>query len=69
MELQRSTKSLKKFGKKKKDPLESLKLEVAEELGLLDKVRKYGWSGLSASESGRIGGIMTRILRERKNNT
>ncbi|MBZ4686739.1 MAG: hypothetical protein PWQ96_1034 [Clostridia bacterium] len=69
MELQRSTKSLKKFGKKKKDPLESLKLEVAEELGLLDKVRKYGWSGLSASESGRIGGIMTRTLRERKNNT
>jgi len=69
VELQRSTKSLKKFGKKKKDPLESLKLEVAEELGLLDKVRKYGWSGLSASESGRIGGIMTRILRERKNNT
>jgi hypothetical protein len=69
VELQRSTKSLKKFGKKKKDPLESLKLEVAEELGLLDKVRKYGWSGLSASESGRIGGIMTRTLRERKNNT
>ena len=37
-------------------PEESLKLEVAEELGLLDKVVEHGWKSLSAKETGRIGG-------------
>lgn len=37
-----------------------LKYEIAEELGLLDKVREGGWKSLSAKESGRIGGIMAR---------
>ncbi|MHB8170899.1 MAG: small, acid-soluble spore protein, alpha/beta type [Thermincolia bacterium] len=44
-------------------PMNLLKLEVAEELGLMDKVKKVGWAGLTASETGRIGGIMTRKLR------
>lgn len=39
---------------------EQIKYEIAEELGLRDKVDKYGWSGLSAEETGRIGGIMTK---------
>lgn len=39
---------------------EQIKYEIAEELGLKDKVDKYGWSGLSAEETGRIGGIMTK---------
>ncbi|MGB9867648.1 MAG: small, acid-soluble spore protein, alpha/beta type [Bacillota bacterium] len=42
---------------------EELKLEVAEELGLLEKVKRLGWSGLSAAESGRIGGVITHKLR------
>ena len=33
---------------------DKLKYEIAEELGLLDKVREKGWKGLSAKESGRI---------------
>jgi len=45
---------------------ERVKFEIAEELGLGDKVRKYGWSGLTSSETGRIGGIMTRRNRERR---
>lgn len=44
-------------------PMNLLKLEVAEELGLMDKIKKVGWAGLTASETGRIGGIMTRKLR------
>lgn len=41
-----------------------LKMEVAEELGLLEKVRRLGWGGLSARESGKVGGVMTRRLKE-----
>jgi len=35
-----------------------LKYEIAEELGLLEKVRDSGWKSLTAKESGRIGGLM-----------
>jgi hypothetical protein len=35
-----------------------LKYEIAEELGLMDKVRAGGWKNLNARESGRIGGIL-----------
>lgn len=37
-----------------------LKYEVAEELGLLDKVKKYGWKSLTAKETGKIGGLITK---------
>lgn len=37
---------------------EKRKYEIARELGLLDKVRSVGWAGLSAKETGRIGGLM-----------
>ena len=37
-----------------------MKLEIAEELGLLDKVNSGGWKSLTAKESGRIGGILAR---------
>ncbi|MGK0467917.1 small, acid-soluble spore protein, alpha/beta type [Clostridium sp.] len=39
---------------------ETLKYEIAEELGLTDKIQDYGWSGLTAEETGRIGGLMTK---------
>jgi len=42
----------------KKD--DSLKYEIANELGLSEKVVKLGWKGLSAKETGRIGGMMTK---------
>ncbi len=45
----------------------AMKYEIAEELGLLEKVERYGWKGLTSRESGRIGGIMgTRKTAERK---
>lgn len=43
-----------------------LKYEIAEELGLLDKIEDIGWGGLTAKESGRIGGIMTSRKKKRK---
>lgn len=42
----------------------ALKYEIAEELGLLDKVEQVGWKGLTAKESGRIGGIMGKKKKE-----
>lgn len=45
---------------------EQLKYEIAEELGVLDKVLERGWKSLSAKETGRIGGLMTKRRREEK---
>ena len=41
-----------------------MKYEIAEELGLLDKVNDTGWKSLTAKESGRIGGILARRKKE-----
>ncbi len=49
-------------------PEEKLKYEIAEELGYLDKVMATGWKSLTAKESGRIGGLMTKRRREMKKN-
>ena len=43
---------------------EKIKYEIAEELGLKDKVEALGGGGLSAEETGRIGGIMTKRKKE-----
>lgn len=43
---------------------ERLKYEIAEELGLLDKVLEGGWKGLSSKETGRIGGIISKKRKE-----
>lgn len=43
-----------------------MKYEIAEELGLMEKVKKTGWGGLTAKETGRIGGIMTARKKEKK---
>ncbi|MDT8716533.1 small, acid-soluble spore protein, alpha/beta type [Clostridium sp. 19966] len=39
---------------------EKIKYEIAEELGLADKVKADGWGALTSEESGRIGGIMNK---------
>lgn len=43
---------------------EKIKYEIAEELGLMDKVNSMGWKGLTAKETGRIGGLMTKRKKE-----
>jgi hypothetical protein len=48
--------------KKKKElrPEDIMKYEIANELGLGEKLLQVGWGGLTAEETGRIGGIITR---------
>lgn len=41
------------------------KYRAAEAAGLLDRVLEVGWAGLSAKESGRIGGILAHMDREK----
>lgn len=57
--------------KRKKNNLEELKgtmkYEIAKELGLLDKIKRFGWGGLTAEESGRIGGYITHRKRKERN--
>lgn len=55
-----------KFNKttRKDSYIEMLKMEIAEELGLLDKIYSEGWGGLSATESGRIGGKLAAALKK-----
>jgi len=46
---------------------ERQKYEAAREAGLMDKLMQVGWAGLSAAESGRIGGKMgARRRKQRK---
>ena len=42
----------------KMEGAERMKYEIAEEMGLLDKVLRDGWRSLSAKETGKIGGMM-----------
>ena len=56
-ESERSRKS-----KMKRRPLswDEAKIEIAKEIGLWEKVEQEGWAGLTASESGRLGGILSK---------
>lgn len=43
---------------------QKMKYEIAQELGVLDQVLENGWKSLSAKETGRIGGLMTRRRKQ-----
>lgn len=61
-------------GKKRKKELTeaekqdlAMKMEIAAELGLSDKVAALGWKGLTSRETGQIGGLMgQRKIEARK---
>lgn len=40
---------------------ERAKYRAAKEAGLLERVLEVGWAGLTAKESGRIGGMLAHI--------
>lgn len=42
---------------------ERQKYEIAMELGLTEKLKEVGWAGLSAKDSGRVGGRMNGARR------
>ena len=46
---------------------QKLKYEIAQELGVLDKILESGWKSLSAKETGRIGGLLASKQKEEKN--
>lgn len=43
---------------------ERIKYEIAEELGLLEKVLSEDWKSLTSKEAGKIGGVMTAKKRK-----
>lgn len=43
-----------------------MKCEIAQELGLWEKIEAGGWKNLTSKESGRIGGIMGKRKRDAK---
>ncbi|HIU74311.1 MAG TPA: small, acid-soluble spore protein, alpha/beta type [Candidatus Pelethocola excrementipullorum] len=59
-----SNKKDKKIDLNNLTPEEVMKYEIAGELGLLDKVLDNGWKTLTAKETGRIGGLVTKRKRE-----
>ena len=48
------------------EPEEKIKYEVAEELGLLDRVLSQGWKSLTSKETGRIGGLVTKKKKQKQ---
>ena len=47
---------------------EKMKYDIADELGLLDRVMSDGWRSLSSKETGRIGGLLARRKKEQEKN-
>lgn len=45
------------------------KLAMADELGLMEKVKREGWGALTGAESGRLGGLLARRSREKRAGT
>ncbi|MBR5467719.1 MAG: small, acid-soluble spore protein, alpha/beta type [Firmicutes bacterium] len=43
-----------------------MKYEIAQEIGLGDKVAELGWKGLTSRESGKIGGLVAAKKRKQK---
>lgn len=64
--MEKKAKQEKPIDLKKLKPDELIKYEIAKELGLFDKVMESGWKSLSAKETGRIGGLITKKKKEMK---
>ena len=43
-----------------------LKYQAAEQLGLMEKLTRVGWAGLSAQETGRVGSLVKHMRMQRK---
>lgn len=60
-----SQKKEKKIDLEHLEPKEKVKYEIAEELGLLDRVMEDGWKSLTSKETGRIGGLITKRKKKK----
>lgn len=45
--------------------MDRFKHEVAEELGLADKIARQGWGDMTTRECGKVGGTMVKKMIER----
>jgi len=56
-------------GKKKKKKVltekDLLKMEIAKELGLWEQIEREGWHSLSNAACGKIGGLMSKHLKNK----
>ena len=43
-----------------------LKLEMAQQLGYGEKIRRAGWGELTSAESGRLGGLVHGYIQKHK---
>jgi len=43
-----------------------LKYLAAQQLGLMEKLERVGWAGLSAQETGSVGGLVKHMKMQRK---
>jgi hypothetical protein len=43
-----------------------MKMEIARELGLWERVETEGWESISGVECGRVGGIMAHRIKARE---
>ena len=48
--------------------LDRMKLEIASELGIAEKVRSDGWANITSADCGRVGGQMVRKMIEQSEN-
>lgn len=53
--------------KKIETEMDRLKMEIAWELGLGEQIERDGWESLSNAACGRVGGIMSKRLKEQRN--
>ena len=64
--LKKDKKDKKEKKKKVPTPDDLMKLEIAKEIGIMDKLEEFGWGGLTAKETGRIGGLMTAKKKKQR---
>lgn len=49
--------------------LDTMKFEVASELGIANQVRSQGWSTMTSADCGRVGGQMVRKMIQQYEST
>ena len=49
--------------------LDRMKMEVANELGISERVRSQGWNTMTSADCGRVGGHMVRRMIEQYEST
>ena len=52
-----------------KNALDSMKYEIASELGIANQVRSQGWATMTSADCGRVGGQMVRKMIEQYEST